>query len=194
MPAIEKTVPKPPYDIVAIGASAGGITALKTIIEALPIAFAAALLVVQHLDPARPSQLAHVLGHHSRIPVRQAIEGLVIEPGIAYVAPPDLHLLARDGRIVLTRTDRVRFSRPSVDSLFTSVAESCGSRAIAVVLTGFGSDGAAGIRAIKAHGGRTIAQEPDEAAHASMPLAALATDCIDLRLPVGKIGPMLVAL
>lgn len=184
----------PQFDVVALGASAGGVEALHVVVEALPAGFPAAVLIVQHMDPRHRSMLAGLLGRHSRLRVRQATDGERIEPGTVYIAKPDAHLLVRDGCLLLTDTKQVHFSRPSIDLLFESVADAYGDRAISVILSGTGVDGADGTRAVKAKGGTTIAQSPATAAHAGMPQAARATGCVDVTLPLEEIGPALANL
>jgi two-component system chemotaxis response regulator CheB len=184
----------PQFDVVAIGASAGGVEALHIVVEALPVDFPAAVLVVQHMDPRHRSMLAGLLARRCRLRVKQATNGEVIEPGTVYIAQPDAHLVVRDGRLLLTDTKQVHFSRPSIDLLFESVADAYGDRAISVVLSGTGVDGADGTRAIKAKGGTTIAQSPSSAAHGGMPQAARATGCVDVTLPLEEIGPAIVNL
>ena len=182
------------FDIVAIGASAGGVEALHVIVNSLPTDFPTAILIVQHLDPRRPSLLAGLLGRHSRLPVKQVSDGEVLRRGTVYLAAPGVHLLVRGDCLVSSDLPEVHFCRPSIDRLFASVAETYGSRALAVVLSGTGMDGADGVRAIRAHGGITIAQDPASAAHGGMPRAAIATRCVDHVLPLETIGPALVGL
>jgi two-component system, chemotaxis family, protein-glutamate methylesterase/glutaminase len=184
----------PQFDVVAIGASAGGVEALHVVVSALPVSFPAAVLIVQHMDPRHKSMLAGLLGRRSVLDVRQATTGEAIRPGTVYIAQPDAHLIVRERRLVLTDTAQVHFSRPSIDLLFHSVADAYGDRAIAVVLSGSGIDGADGIRSIKAKGGTTIAQHPASAAHPGMPQAARATGCVDVTLPLEEIGPAVVSL
>jgi two-component system chemotaxis response regulator CheB len=184
----------PQFDVVAIGASAGGVEALHIVVETLPVDFPAAVLVVQHMDPRHRSMLAGLLARRCRLRVKQATNGEVIEPGTVSIAQPDAHLVVRDGRLLLTDTKQVHFSRPSIDLLFESVADAYGDRAISVVLSGTGVDGADGTRAIKAKGGTTIAQSPSSAAHGGMPQAARATGCVDVTLPLEEIGPAIVNL
>ena len=181
-------------DVVAIGASAGGVAALPTVLAALPADFPAAVIVVQHLDPHFRSFLASVLSRTSRLPVREAESGAAIQSGVVYVAPPAAHLVLRGSRLFLTDTAPVHFARPSVDVLFASVAAACGARAIGVVITGAGMDGATGFAAIKRSGGRTIVEDPTTAEHSGMPSAASATGCADLTLPLTMIGPAIADL
>lgn len=189
-PPAEPAAPR--FNIVAVGASAGGVEALHVLTAALPAGLPAAVLVVQHLDPRRESVLARLLARHSRLPVHQASSGEPVRPGTVTIAPPAMHMVVRDGHVVLTDTAKVHFSRPAIDVLFESVADAYGTRVIGVVLSGTGVDGADGVRAIKARGGTTLAQT--EASHGGMPRAARATGCIDAALPLDQIGPAIARL
>ena len=184
----------PQFDVVAIGASAGGVEALHAVVTALPGDFPVPVLIVQHMDPRHKSMLAGLLGRRCKLRVKQAANDEAIEFGTIYIAQPDMHLIVRGDRLVLTDTKLVHFSRPSIDLLFESVADVYGDRAIGVLLSGSGVDGAAGIRAIKSKGGTTLIQDPSTAAHAGMPQAARATGCVDVTLPLEEIGPALVSL
>lgn len=177
---------------VAIGASAGGIRALQTVLGALPRDFPAPVLVVLHLDRRHKSLLASVLGPHTSLHVKAAESDELLRGGTVYVGVPDFHLEVVDERVALASTAEVNFSRPSVDVLFHSMAAAYGRTACAVVLSGAGRDGAAGLAATKAAGGTTIVQDPRTASHDGMPLAALATDCVDMTLVLEEIGPALV--
>lgn len=138
------------FEIVAMAASTGGLTALSQVLSGLPKDFPAPIAVVQHLDPRHRSLMAEILGKRTALEVRQAREGDDLRPGWVYIAPPDHHLLINgDGTLSLSRSELVHFVRPSADLLFDSMAASCGRRAIAVVLTGSGSDGEMGFRAAK---------------------------------------------
>ena len=182
------------FDVIAIGASAGGVQALHVVIPALPEGLPAAVLVVLHLDPRHESLLPTLLRRHAHLAVKAAVHGDRIEAGTVYLAPADMHLLVALDRIELSHSRLVHFTRPSVDLLFESVAGAYGPRAIGVILTGTGMDGATGIRAIKRQGGRTLVEEPDTAAHSGMPKAALDTGCVDQRLPLDRIANALVGL
>jgi len=184
----------PQFDVVAIGASAGGVEALHVVVSALPAALPATVLIVQHMDPRHKSMLAGLLARRSRMAVRQAVHGEAVQRGTVYIAQPDMHLIVRDGHLALTDTKLVHFSRPSIDLLFESVADAYGDRAIGVILSGTGLDGATGVRAIKAKGGTTIIQDPASAAHPGMPQAARATGAVDLTLPLEEIGLALASL
>jgi two-component system chemotaxis response regulator CheB len=138
--------------------------------------------------------LAPLLAQKTALRVKQAEHGEPLLPGVAYIAPPDEHLLVGPGKVQLVHSQLVHFSRPSIDLLFESVAGTYGSRSIGVVLTGSGRDGSAGTRAIKEAAGTTIVQDPDHSEFRIMPDAAVATGCVDLVLPVSEIGATLVQL
>lgn len=138
------------FEIVALAASAGGLRALSQVLAALPADFPAAIVVVQHLDPRHRSLMAEILSRRTALRVKQAEEGNRLTAATAYIAPPDRHLLVNsDSTLSLTQSELVHFVRPSADLLFESVAASYRDRAIAVVLSGSGSDGAMGVNAIK---------------------------------------------
>jgi len=182
------------FDVVAIGASAGGLNALTQVLRSLPATFPSSIVVVQHLSPDHKSWIANLLGHACRMKVKQAEHGEIMLPGLVYTAPPDEHLLVGPGKIQLAHSQLVHFSRPSIDLLFESVAGTYGSRAIGVVLSGSGRDGATGIRAIKEAGGITFSQAPETAEFRPMPQAAVDTGYIDFVLPLEKIGSTLIEL
>ncbi|MFH0809967.1 MAG: chemotaxis protein CheB [Pseudomonadota bacterium] len=183
------------FDVVAIASSAGGLNALTQILSALPADFGAPIVVVQHLDPHHRSLMADIISRRTKLQVNQAEEGNRLVPGAVYMAPPDRHLLVNpDGLLSLPQRDLVSFVRPSADLLFESVAASHRERAIAVVLTGTGSDGAAGVRAIKKLGGTVIAQDEASAEFFGMPGAAIRTGSVDFVLPLAEIPSALVTL
>lgn len=184
-----------PYEIVAIAASAGGLTALNTILSDLPADFGATVVVVQHLDPRHRSLMPQIIARRTKLTVYQAIDGVEVEPGKVYLAPPDRHLLInRDGIVSLTQTELVNFVRPSADLLFESVAAAYGERAIAVVLTGTGHDGSMGVTAIKQRGGTVIAQDERSSQFFGMPAAAIKTGAVDFVLALDEIASALRAL
>ena len=185
----------PGFDIVALAASAGGLSALTEVLAALPAEFPAALVVVQHLDPRHRSLMAEILGRRTAIKVTQAEEGQHLKPGTAYIAPPDRHLLVNPGgTLSLTRTQLVHFVRPSADLLFESVAATYRERAIAVVLSGSGSDGAMGVKAINKMGGTVIVQDQKTSEFFGMPDAAQQTGIVDFVLPLEDIASALRTL
>jgi two-component system, chemotaxis family, protein-glutamate methylesterase/glutaminase len=172
--------------IVVIAASAGGHKPLQCIIAALPMPCLAAVFVVMHVG-SHPSNLPSLLSNRGPHPAIFAQEGALIEPGHIYVAPPDRHMVLGHARIRLNQGPKVHFTRPAADPFFISAAKIHGSRVMGIVLSGNGSDGAAGLRAIVEHGGTALVQDPREAAVASMPLAAIMADP-DARLPVDMSG------
>jgi two-component system chemotaxis response regulator CheB len=183
------------FEIVAMAASAGGLSALSQVLSGLPKEFPAPVAVVQHLDPRHRSLMAEILGKRTALEVRQAREGDDLQPGWVYIAPPDHHLLINgDGTLSLSRSELVHFVRPSADLLFDSMAASYGTRAIAVVLTGSGSDGEMGVRAVKEKGGTVIAQSEKSAEYFGMPGAAIATKSVDFVLALEEIAPALITL
>src|SRR5213594_1919266 len=183
------------FDVVALAASAGGLTALSSVLADLPAGFPAGILVVQHLDPRHRSLMADILSRRTRLEVKQAEEGDCLAGGRVYIAPPNRHLLLNgDASLSLTQTELVHFVRPSADLLFESVAASYKDRAIAVVLTGSGSDGSMGVRAIKKMGGTVIAQDEATSEFFGMPGAAILTGNVDFILPLGEIPSALVTL
>ena len=194
--ASEQSKGKPkPYDIVAIAASAGGLTAISEVLSALPAKVPVAIVVVQHLDRRFQSRMADILARRTGMQVKQAQSGEHVREGTVYIAPPDNHLLVDpDRKISLTHSELVHFLRPSADLLFESVAATYKDSVIGVVLSGTGSDGALGVTAIKAVGGTVIAENHKTAQFSGMPQAALNTGTVDFVLPVKEIGAKLIEL
>jgi len=181
------------FDIVALAASAGGLTALSHVLSALPNGFPATIVVVQHLDPRHRSLMADILSRRTPLKVKQAEEGECLNPATVYIAPPNRHLLVnRDRTLSLSQSELVHFVRPSADLLFESVAASFKDRAIAVVLSGTGSDGSMGVKAIKKMGGTVIAQDEKSSEYFGMPGAAAQN--ADFVLGLEEIAPALVNL
>lgn len=183
------------FDIIAIAASAGGLSALSQLLAALPGDFPAAIVVVQHLDPRHRSLMADILSRRTNLKVKEAQEGEHLDAGTAYIAPPNRHLLVNaDRTLSLTQTELVHFVRPSADLLFESVAASFKERAIAIVLSGTGSDGSMGVKAIKKMGGTVLAQDEKSSEFFGMPGAAMQTGCVDFMLPLEEIPSALITL
>lgn len=169
--------------------------ALADILGKLPADFDAIIVCVQHLDPRHRSLMPQVMGRRSNLPVDQAADGMEVESGHVYLAPPDRHMLVNgDGTISLTQTELVNFVRPSADLLFESVAAAYGERAIAVVLTGAGKDGSMGVTAIKKRGGTVIVQDEATSEFFGMPSAAIRTGMVDFVLSLDEIPSALVTL
>jgi two-component system chemotaxis response regulator CheB len=180
------------FEVVALASSAGGLKALTSVLAALPADFPCALLIVQHLDRRHRSLMAEILGRRTQLGVRQAIKDERIDPGFAYIAPPDHHLLVKPDRTLeLTQTELVHFVRPSADLLFESVAATYRNGAIAVVLSGTGTDGAMGVKAIKKMGGTVIVQNRETSEFEGMPAAAADTGMADFVLALEDIAPAL---
>jgi two-component system chemotaxis response regulator CheB len=183
------------FDVVALAASAGGLTALCRILSALPVDFPAAVVVLLHRTAQEPNLLAEILGRRTALRVEGAREGAVLRPATVFVAPPGFHLLVNaEGVLSLSQSAKVRFVRPSADRLFESLATSLKERVIAVVLTGGGSDGSGGVALIKTMGGTVIAQDVRTAEAPGMPMAAIATGQVDAVLALEAIAPALVRL
>jgi two-component system chemotaxis response regulator CheB len=181
-------------DIIVIGGSAGGIAALSEIVQALPRDFPAAVFVVLHVSKGTPSLLGSVLDRLSMLPVRTALDGSPIEPGTITVAPSDQHMTLDGERVRVAFGPLQNRSRPSVDVLFRSAALCCGPRVVGVVLTGFLSDGAAGLREIKRQGGIAVVQDPDSAPFPDMPKNALRATPVDHCVALEELPGLLVRL
>ncbi len=182
------------HDIVVVGASAGGVAALQSLVAGLPATFPAAVLVVLHIPAHTPSQLYTILARAGSLPVVSAVDGDTIAPGCVYVAPTDRHLLVEADRLRVTRGPKENRMRPAVDVLFRSAAYTLGPRVIGVVLSGMLDDGTAGLWAIKDRGGIALVQSPEDAQHASMPESALQHVAVDYTLPVAAMPALLVQL
>lgn len=182
------------FEVVAIGCSAGGLQALAEVLGGLPRNFPAAVLIVQHLHPTRKNRMAEVVARLTALPVLDAVHDEPLLPGRVYLAPADEHLEVRDAHVRLSQAEPVRFSRPSVDTLFQSVAREYGPRAIGLILSGSLRDGAEGVRAMKEAGATTAAELPEDAEFQSMPEAAIATGCVDHVLPLAELAPWLTRL
>jgi two-component system chemotaxis response regulator CheB len=188
-------MPKQRYEVIVIGSSAGGITALSQIVMTLPANFPLPIIVVQHLQANKESLLAHILNQKTRLQVKEIDEKEPVLPGFVYTAPPGYHLLIeQDKSFALSMDAPVNFARPSVDVLFESAVPVYRDKLIGIILTGANHDGAAGLKYLKEAGGYAIVQEPKDAAVAVMPEAAMRGTCIDAILPVRQIGPHLLQL
>jgi two-component system, chemotaxis family, protein-glutamate methylesterase/glutaminase len=183
------------YEVIAIGASWGGLHAVSTLLDGLSADLDATIVVAQHRGPdAHRGALEGLLQRHVKRPVMEPHDKQVVEPRHVYLAPADYHLLVEDGHFALTTEARVQFARPSIDVLFESIAEAYGERAIGIVLTGANEDGARGLAAIKAGGGVTIVQDPGTAARRGMPDAAIAASEADAILELEEIPQYLHGL
>jgi len=181
-------------DFVVVGASAGGVAALRGLFSALPADPPFALAAVLHRSPYVGSELPEVLGLRTPHRVSEPVNGQLIEGGHIYIAPRDRHLRVGRRMFLLDRGPREHHTRPAIDPLFRSAAVEYGSRVIGVLLTGGGDDGTAGLTAIGHAGGISIVQDPEEASHRWMPLSALRKDHVALVLPLAEIAPTLLTL
>ena len=180
--------------VIAVGASAGGVDAISTVVAGLPADLRAAVLVVLHVSPRGKSVLPHILSSRGPLPARHATDGERLEAGRVYVAPPDQHLVVEPGRVRLTDEPRENGVRPSVDTLFRSAAHAYGPAVIGVVLSGTLDDGTAGLMAIKQHGGVAVVQDPAEAVFPSMPANAARFADPDHVVPLDKVPALLASI
>jgi two-component system chemotaxis response regulator CheB len=183
------------YEVIAVGASWGGLQAVSTLLEGIPRELDQPIVVALHRSiESHRGVLESLLQRHIERPVCEPVDKEPIEACHVYVAPPDYHLLVEDGHFALSVEARVQFARPSIDVLFESVAATYRDRAIGIVLTGANEDGAQGLAAIKRNGGVSIVQDPETATRRSMPDAALAATGADAILRLDEIGPFLHGL
>jgi two-component system CheB/CheR fusion protein len=186
-------MPKGHHLVVALGASAGGLDAFKAFFSHMPPDCGMAFIVVQHLSPEHKSALVEIMRTSTSMPIHEALDGASIEPGHVYVIPPDATLTVQDGALHVVKPAPAREHRRPIDTLFASLAEDQGERAVCIVLSGAGSDGTLGLRSIKEHGGFSLAQaEFDESALPGMPKSAAATGLVDFIMPVEKMPERLL--
>jgi len=182
-------------DAIVIGASAGGVESLSTLLPAIPASTRAAVFVVLHLPREHKSLLSEIFGASCAISVKEAEDKEPVRPATVYFAPPDYHLLIDTGpQIALSVDEPLHFSRPSIDVLFESAAECYGSRLLGVILTGASRDGAAGLAAVKAAGGVTAVQTPGTTQQSMMANAALSFGPADFVLPVPQLAQLFATL
>ncbi len=182
-------------EALAIGVSTGGLKALRTVLPALPAAFPAPVLIVYHQGPRQDRFVIEYLNSRSEIRVREAEEKEPVLPGVAYLAPPNYHLLVEEDRtLTLSTEERVSFARPSIDVLFETAAEAYGAGLAGLILTGANHDGARGMECLKARGGKVLVQNPETAEMDTMPRAVLDAVEVDAVLELEEIGPYLVEL
>jgi len=181
-------------NIIVIGASAGGVQVLQELMRGLPEDFPGAVFVVVHTSASSPGVLPQILGRAGPLPAAHAEDGEKIKMGRIYVAPPDFHLLIRDGEVGVTRGPKENGFRPAVDVLFRTAARTHGARVVGIVLTGGLDDGTVGLTHIKSEGGIAVAQEPSEAVFPSMPRSAVENVNLDYVLPVAEMPALLYRL
>ncbi len=183
------------YELIVIGASWGGLHAVREILGALPKDTDAAVVIAQHRRADTfEGGLAGLLRVRTELPVADVEDKAPIERGAVYLAPPDYHLLIERGYFSLSKDEHVHYARPSIDVLFESAADAYGERVIGVILTGANADGARGLAEVKRRGGVAVVQDPGTAERREMPSAALALTAADAVLPISEIGPFLYGL
>jgi two-component system, chemotaxis family, protein-glutamate methylesterase/glutaminase len=186
---------KPHTELIVIGASAGGVSALLALLGPLPASYALPIVALLHLLPRHDSQLASVLGHRLALPVREPQDKEPVRAGHVYVASADYHLLIEADRcFAFSNEPAVSFARPSIDVLMTSAADAYGPTLAGVLLTGANMDGAEGMASIHVHGGLTLVQDPQDADVPTMPEAAIARCQPDHILPLKDMPHMLLQL
>ena len=181
-------------DIITIGASAGGVEALMTLVAGLPGDLPASIFVVQHVAPELPSAMAELLGRSGALPAEMAVDRREFEPSRIYVAPPDHHLMIDRSYAYLTRGPRENLARPAVDPLFRSAAVVHGPHVIGVILSGTLDDGTSGLGAVKHCGGVAVVQDPDDARFPDMPKSAAEHVDVDYSVPLSQMADLLVRL
>ncbi|MDT4897362.1 MAG: two-component system, chemotaxis family, protein-glutamate methylesterase/glutaminase [Acidobacteriota bacterium] len=179
------------FEIVVIGASYGGLSALQMLLADLSPEFPLPLVIVQHRRKDADDGLCEYLRKRSRLPLIEPNDKEKLEPGHVYLAPRDYHLLIEKSIFALSTESPVAFARPSIDVLFESAAAIYHERVIGVILTGANSDGARGLAKIKAFGGLTVVQDPKSAESPAMPEAAIQMTAVDCILPLPQIAPFL---
>jgi two-component system chemotaxis response regulator CheB len=184
----------PKHDMIVIGASAGGVEALVTLVGSLPPDLPGALFLVLHIPAQSPSLLPEILNRSGLLHALHPVDGQEIQYGHIYIAPPDHHLMVEEGIVHIVRGPKENRHRPAIDPLFRSAARTYGTRVVGVILTGSMDDGTAGLLAIKRRGGKTIVQDPQDALFASMPQSAIAHVEVDHVIPLSDMGPLLAQL
>jgi len=183
-----------PFPVVGIGASAGGLEACTALLKALPASSGMAFVVVQHLDPHHQSLLRELLSRATKMPVTQVEDGIALEPQHVYVIPPDHDVTLSQGALRLSSRQQAGGKHMPIDRFLSSLAEDQTSGAIGIILSGTGSDGTAGLLALKSEGGLTFAQDPKSASYPGMPESAIAAGCVDFVLPPEGIARELTRL
>jgi two-component system, chemotaxis family, protein-glutamate methylesterase/glutaminase len=191
---VPSVLSSPKKDIIVLGGSMGSSAVLKTILGDLPCDFGASLFISTHQPANSPGFLADALAQNSVLPVSQAVDGQLIEPGHVYVAAPDRHLLIVGTTLRLGEGPRENMARPAIDPLFRSAALAFSSRVVGVVLTGMLNDGASGLHAVKSYGGTAVVQNPVDAEAEQMPLAALEAVEVDHVAPADGLARLLVSI
>jgi two-component system CheB/CheR fusion protein len=195
VPAASEPVSRgPPFPAVGVGASAGGLESFTELLKNLPPNPSLALLYVSHLEPHHKSHLPEILAKMTGMPVREVREGMTVEIDHVYLIPPDTNMALADGKLALTPRSPIRGQHMPIDHLFRSLAHIQRERAIAVLLSGGGTDGTLGFQAVKAEGGITLAQDEKTAVQPGMPRSAVLDGSVDYVLPPAEIAHHIVRL
>ena len=183
------------FPIVGLGASAGGLAAFEAFFAGMPadIDPGMAFVLVQHLDPDHKSILTDLIRRYTRMQVFEVEDGMTVRPNCAYIIPPNADMAFLNGTLQLLQPAAPRGQRLPIDFFFRSLAQDQHERAICVVLSGTGSDGTLGVRAIKGEGGMVMAQNPASTEYDGMPRSALATGLVDYELPPAEMAAQLIA-
>src|SRR5271169_3936545 len=179
------------FPVVGLGASAGGLDAVRRLLAVLPAGTGMAFILIQHLDPTHASMMVDLLAGHTPLTVQHAADGMPLEREHVYIIPPGAYLSIRGGALRLSQPRERHGARLPFDFFLRSLAEELGERAICIILSGTGSDGSVGLKAVKEKGGLVIAQDPDDAEYDGMPRSAITTGSVDLVLPVAEIPEIL---
>lgn len=182
------------FPVVALGASAGGLEALEAFFKIVSPTTGAAFTVISHLDPKHPSMMAELIGRYTTMQVHEAIDGIALEPNHVYMIPPNRYLSIFQGKLQLKEQEQPPTVRMPIDTFLRSLAEDRGSSAVAIILSGTGTDGTLGLRALQASGGIVFVQDPDDAKYDGMPRSAIQTGLADYVLPVEEIARQLMTL
>lgn len=174
--------------VIGIGSSAGGLEALQMMLSKLKNIDNCAYIIAQHLSPTHKSMMVELLGRVTTIPVLEIHNGMVIKPQSIYITPENTDVYVSKGKIYLKNIEQTYGPKPSVNFFFNSLAQSFGNRSLGIILSGTGSDGAFGIRAIKAAGGITIAQSPSTSKYDGMPVSAINTGKVDIVVPIDHLS------
>ncbi len=191
---LEGGKPMPGHNLIVVGTSSGGLEALRRLVSGLPADLPAAVCIVQHLSADGPGLLAALLSRSGPLPAISGQDGLSLENGTIYVAPPAHHLLVEQGRLRLSRGPKENHHRPSIDALFRSAAVASGPGVIGVILTGQLDDGTAGLLAVKQCGGIAVVQDPQDALYPSMPQSVLQHVVVNYCVPLDELPGLLVRL
>lgn len=192
--SVDKPSSKRPCLVVGIGASAGGQAALEQLFSAMPADCGLAFVVIMHLHPDGPSYLPEILGRCTSMPVLTAQDGMPLQPDTVHVIPSGTNLTIVEGRVRIETAERTRGTHHPIDHFFQSLAADAAGNGVAVLLSGFGIDGSAGIKAVREAGGVVLVQEPASAVNPAMPNSAIATGAADFVLPVEEIAPRIAEI